>query len=182
MPAGFATPVDATRMERSLGNPEAKRIVVEWFSLTCPHCAAFAQRSLPELKTKWIEPGRLRWVFRDFPSDRLALQAAMVARYLPMERYERFVNTLFATQDRWAYGAAGTDGRDALWPLASDAGMDRATFDRAVIDSDLRDWIVGQAMDAESRWNVDATPSFLIDGKLFTGAMSASEFAAILAG
>lgn len=132
--AGFAAPADATRTERSLGNPETKRVVIEWFSLTCPHCAAFAQLSLPELRTEWIEPGRLR------------------------------------------------DARDALWPLASDAGMDRPTFGRAVNDSDLQDWIVGQAMDAESRWNVDATPSFLIDGKLFTGAMSAREFAAILAG
>jgi predicted DsbA family dithiol-disulfide isomerase len=69
---------------------------------------------------------------------------------------------------------------DALWPLAGDAGMDRATFDRALADAALQDWIVQRALDAESRWHIDATPSFVINGKLYTGAMSAREFAIIL--
>ena len=87
-------------------------------------------------------------MFYDFPSDKAALQAAMVARYLPPERYERFIDTLFATQDRWLFGAGSVP--DALWPLAADAGMDRTTFDRALADSELQDWIVQRALDAES--------------------------------
>ena len=69
---------------------------------------------------------------------------------------------------------------DSLWPLAGDAGMDRTTFDRALADAALQDWIVQRALDAEQRWHVDATPSFVIDGKLYTGAMTAREFAIIL--
>jgi protein-disulfide isomerase len=161
-----------------MGSPQARLTAVELFSLTCPHCAAFALGALPELKAKWIAPGKLRWVYYDFPTDIAALQAAMVARYLPPERYERFIDTLFAAQDHWVFGAGSVP--DALWPLASDAGMDRATFDRALADTGLQDWIVGRARDAESRWHVDATPSFVINGKLYTGAMSASEFAIIL--
>ena len=68
-----------------------------------------------------------------------------------------------------------------LWLLASGAGMDRGTFDHALVDTELRDWIVGQAIEAESRWHVGATPSFLIKDRLYEGAMSASEFARILA-
>jgi protein-disulfide isomerase len=174
-----AAPPDVRRTERAIGNPSAATTVIECFSLTCPHCANFAQQTLPELKTKWIAPGRLRWVFYDFPTDGVALQAAMVARTLPPDHYEPFIDTLFATQDRWAYGAGG-DALGALWNTASQSGMDRATFEHAIADTDLRDWIVGRAMDAEKRWNVDATPSFLVNGKLYAGDMSAAEFASIL--
>ena len=81
-------------------------------------------------------------------------------------------NRLFASQAVWAYQAASP--ADALWLQASDAGMDRSTFDHAVADTHLRDWIVSRATDAQTRWNVDATPGFLIDGKLYEGAMSAN--------
>jgi len=174
----FAAPADAARAERTLGSAKARLTSIECFSLTCPHCADFALRSLPEIEINWIATGKLRWVFYDFPTDKAALQAAMVARYLPAERYERFIDTLFANQDRWVFGAGSV--ADSLWALASDAGMDRPTFDGAIADTGLQDWIVGRALDAEHRWHVDATPSFVIRGRLYKGAMSASEFATIL--
>jgi protein-disulfide isomerase len=176
LPAVAAT-VDASRTERSLGSPGARQTVIECFSLTCPHCANFAQETLPDLKARWIAPGKLRWVFYDFPGDRAALQAAMVARSLPPDRYEQFIDVLLATQDRWAYASSS----DALWQTAGQAGMDRTTFDQAIADTELRDWIVRRAMDAETRWHVAATPSFLVNGKLYEGDMSAAEFAGILA-
>jgi protein-disulfide isomerase len=174
----FAAPANATRAERSLGSPKARLTTIEFFSLTCPHCADFALHSLPEIKARWIEPGTLHWVFYDLPTDRAALQAAMVARYLPPDRYEGFINKLFENQDNWLFGAGSV--ADALWGLASDAGMDRATFDAAIGDTGLQDWIVGRALDAEKRWHVDATPSFIINGKPHKGALSSSEFATIL--
>jgi protein-disulfide isomerase len=176
--AAFAAPDDAVRAERSLGSPNARLTATEFFSLTCPHCAAFALQTLPELKTKWIEPGKLRFVFFDFPTDQTALQAAMVARYVPLEQYERFINVLYERQSHWAFG--GGNVADTLWPLASEAGMDHATFERSLGDTSLKEWIVGRALDAQSRWHVSATPSFMINGKLYTGAISAGEFAIIL--
>jgi protein-disulfide isomerase len=176
--AAFPASVDAVRAERSLGNPKARLIATEYLSLTCPHCAAFALQSLPELKAKWIVPGKLRFVFFDFPTDQAALQAAMVARYLPPDQYEHFIDVLFERQPRWAFG--GGSVADALWPLAGEAGMDRSTFDRSLGDSGLKEWIVGRALDAQSRWHVSATPSFVINGKLYAGAISADEFAIIL--
>jgi protein-disulfide isomerase len=170
---------DASETDRALGSPQAKRTVIEFFSLTCPHCAAFAQETFPELRQKWVDPGKLRWVFYDFPTDGLALQAAVVARSLPPGKYEPFVGALFKAQEHWAYSA---NPQDALWLLAQDAGMDRTTFDRAIANTRLRDWILSRAQDAQSRWNVNATPSFLIDGKLYEGAMSATDFASILTG
>ena len=175
----LAAPLDVREAERAIGNQDAPHSVVEWFSLTCPHCAAFAKETLPELKDKFVTPGKLRWAFCDYPTDGLALQAAMVARCLPIRRYEPFIETLFGNQAHWAYGSGNPT--DALWLLASDSGMDRTMFDRAVADTGLRDWIVSRAMDAEARWSIDATPSFLVNGKLYTGAMSAAEFSTILA-
>jgi len=169
---------DAQRGERSLGSAGARQTATEFFSLSCPHCAEFALKAFPEIRSRFIGPGRLRWVFYDFPTDKAALQAAMVARYLPVDRYPRFINALFANQDRWLFGAGSV--ADSLWPLASDAGMDRSAFDRALDDAGLQDWIVQRALDAEKQWHVDATPSFVIDGRLYSGAMSVAKFATIL--
>jgi len=171
---------DARKAERSLGSADASQTVTEWFSLTCSHCAAFALQTLPEIQARWIAPGKLRWVFHDLPTDQTALLAAQVARYLPPDRYDAFLNALFASQDRWAFSSAGHP-EEQLWNLAKAAGMERSTFDKAAADTDLRNWILAQAMDAEKRWHVDATPSFLVNGKLYAGAMTASQFAGILA-
>jgi protein-disulfide isomerase len=176
--AALAAPPDPRETERAVGSDAAPHTVMECFSLTCPHCADFALQSFPAIRSKWIDPGRLRWVYYDFPTDGAALLAAMVARSLPPERYEPFVVTLFASQAKWAYGSK--DIAAALWLPASEAGMDRSRFDKAVADKHLRDWIVSRAMDAQTRWNVDATPGFVIDGKLYEGAMSADAFSQLL--
>jgi protein-disulfide isomerase len=176
----FPADVDTRETERSIGAIAAGKTVLECFSLTCPHCAAFAKDTLPVLKARWIETGRVRWVFRDFPGDMAALQGAMVARYLPEESYEAFIDTLFASQDRWVF-AADSVPADELWRIANHAGMSRATFEAAVADTQLRAWIVRQAMDLQTRFHVDATPSFVVNDKAYVGAMSADEFGTILA-
>ncbi len=176
----WAAEPDTRKTQRSLGSVHARTTVIEYFSLTCPHCASFALNTLPELKTQWIDPGRMRWVFQDFPGDLLALQAANIARYLAPDRYYPFTSTLFANQDRWAFGS-DADAHAELWKLAESAGLSRARFDQAVADKDLGDWIVQQEMSVQERWHVDATPSFVANGKLHEGDMPASEFVKILA-
>jgi protein-disulfide isomerase len=160
---------------RTLGNPAAKIVVEEWFSLTCTHCADFAGTSFPEIRTKLIDTGKVRWVFRDFPLDKVALQAAQIARALPPQRYAAFVLALFADQDRWAF-ASGVDYTTALWQMAALAGLDRATFDAALGDTALRDWILAQQGMAEKTWKIDATPSFVINGRMVAGEMPYAAF------
>ena len=116
---------------------------MEFFSLTCTHCAAFARETMPQIEKELITPGKVRFVYHDFPLDQVALTAAMVARYLPPNRYYPFVNALFANQDRWAF-ARGVNSTDELWKMAALAGMSRPTFDQAIADTDLRDWILQQ--------------------------------------
>jgi protein-disulfide isomerase len=166
---------DMTKAERSIGKPDAKVSVHEYFSLTCTHCAAFAQTTLPQVKTKLIDPGSVRWVFHDYPLDQVALTAAMVARYLPVDRYEPFVDALFATQDRWAF-ARGSNPTEQLWKTAGLAGMSRQVFDKAVADTELRTWILKQQQADQDKWKIDSTPSFVIDGQKYAGEMDYEAF------
>jgi protein-disulfide isomerase len=166
---------DNPRAERFVGKPGAKVVVGEYFSLTCTHCAAFAQGTFPEIKKNLIDTGQVRWVFHDYPLDQVALTASMVARYLPVERYEPFINALFATQNRWAF-SRGNDTTEELWKTAGLAGMSRATFDKAVGDTGLRDWIVQEQKADSDKWKIDSTPSFVVNGQKYAGEMNYDAF------
>jgi protein-disulfide isomerase len=166
---------DMTRAERAIGRPDAKVVVAEFFSLTCTHCAAFAKETLSRVKTELIDTGKVRWVFHDYPLDQVALTAAMVARHLPVERYEAFINALFATQDRWAFNR-GVNPTEELGKMAALAGMSRSTFDAAIADNGLRTWILQQQQADQDRWKIDSTPSFVVDGQKYSGEMSFEAF------
>lgn len=181
---GFGRPLaaragDLTRAERFIGQPNAKYTVNEYFSLTCSHCAAFAAETMPKVKSAFIATGKVRWVFHDYPLDQIALLAAQIARYLPVDRYEPFVEALFATQDRWAFNQ-DANHTEELWKTAGLAGMNRATFDKAVADDDLKKWIVEQRQIATDKWKVDSTPSFVINGTKYAGEMSFDAFSKLV--
>jgi protein-disulfide isomerase len=163
------------RAERFVGKPDAKVTVGEYFSLTCTHCAAFAAGTFPEIQKNLIATGAVRWVFHDFPLDQIALTASMIARYLPVDRYEPFINALFATQNRWAFGR-GSDPTEELWKIAGLAGMSRTTFDKAIGDKGLRDWIVQQQKADSDEWKIDSTPSFVINNQKYAGEMTYEAF------
>lgn len=163
------------RAPRFVGSPDAKVVVDEFFSLTCPHCAAFSQQTLPDIEKNLIETGSIKWVYHDYPLDQVALTASQVARYLPVDRYEPFVNALFATQARWAF-ARGADTTAELWKMAGLAGMTRTTFDKAIADDSLRDWIVEQQRADTKTYGIDSTPTFVVNGKKYAGEMSYEAF------
>ncbi|OUJ11656.1 thioredoxin domain-containing protein [Acetobacter sp. DsW_059] len=149
---------------RTLGNPNAKAVVEEWFSLTCIHCAGFAQETLPEVKKNLIDTGKVFYIFHDFPTDQLATVAAMVARSLPPERYEPFVNSLLSNLDRWAY-VKDSSPIDALQKMAAFAGMSGDTFQKVLNDQQLMQFIMNEQSDAEAKYQINATPSFRFNKK-----------------
>jgi protein-disulfide isomerase len=178
VPAFAVTPAwaeDETRAERFIGKADAKVTVNEYFSLTCTHCAAFSMETLPQIQKDLIDPGTVKWVFHDYPLDQVALQAAMIARYLPVDRYEPFVNALFATQNSWAFNR-GAEPTEQLWKTAALAGMSRATFDKAIADTGLRDWIIKNQQADTDKWKIDSTPSFVINGQKYAGEMTYDAF------
>jgi protein-disulfide isomerase len=168
-PPGAAA--DPRLSERAIGRADAPVRVVEYFSLTCGHCATFHRETLPQVKQKLVEPGAVRFVFRDFPLDRLALAAAVVARSMPAERYEPFIGALLAAQDRWAFTRNG-DPLEELAKMAALAGMARPQFDAAVRDEALARAILEGVQAAEREHNVRSTPSFVFgrDGRSKTQA------------
>jgi protein-disulfide isomerase len=168
-----------TQTERGVGSADAKVTVTEFFSLTCGHCAAFARTTLPQVKEKLVATGKMRLVYWDYPLDQVALTAAMVARHLPAERYEPFILALLSTQDRWAF-ARGVNSTEEIWKMAALAGMNRAAFDKAIADTELRDWIIAQAASAQQKWKIDATPSFVVNGQKFSGDLSFDSFSKLV--
>jgi len=171
-----AAGADPRMAERSLGKPDAKLVVQEWFSLTCTHCARFSQTVFPEVKAKLIDTGRIRYVFHDFPLDQVALTAAMVARALPPERYEPFVQSLFASQDRWAFNQ-GADPTVELGKMAVLAGMSHDQFEKVVADQSLRQAILAEQDHGQSIYKIDSTPSFIFGSTLVSGELEYDSFA-----
>ena len=171
-----AQPADPRMAERSLGNADATVVVTEWFSLTCTHCAAFQKDTFARVRTELIDTGRIRYIWRDFPLDQIALTAAMVARALPPERYEPFITALLASQDRWAF-ARGVNSTDELAKFAALAGLSRATFNATIGDAELKRAILTAQDEGEKKFGVNSTPSFVMNGKLTSGAVSFDGFA-----
>jgi protein-disulfide isomerase len=170
---------DVRTSERSIGKPNAPVTVIEFFSLTCTHCAAFSRETMPQVKSQFVEPGKVRFVYRDFPLDQLALMAAMIARSLPPDRYEPFVTALFASQDRWAF-ARGVNNTEELWKMAALAGMNRETFNSAISDNALKNFILQEQDEAVKKWGVESTPTFIINGQKTAGAAGFDAFKKLL--
>jgi len=156
-PAPAPQAPDTRLTERSAGKADAPVTVIEFFSLTCGHCAAFHRDTWPQVKRELVDTGIVRMVWRDFPLDRVALAGAAIARALPPERYEPFIGTLLTNQDRWAFRP---DPIEELQKLAILAGMPRATFEQVRNDEPYLRAILNERLEAERQYQVQATPSF----------------------
>ena len=168
---------DPRLADRALGPAGAGTVVQEWFSLTCTHCARFSREVFPEVQSKLIDVGKIRYVFKDFPLDQTALMAAMVARALPPERYVPFVEVLFQNQDRWAFGQ--DDPRVPLARMAALAGMGQAAFDQVIADAGLKAAILAEQERGEKAYSVDSTPTFVFGRKPHPGELTFDAFAAL---
>lgn len=163
---------------RSAGRPDARAEVIEYFSLTCSHCADFHKTTWPRVKQELVETGQVRLVWRDFPLDPLALSAAAIGRALPVASYEGYISALFATQDRWAF-ARGVDNKEEIFRIAALAGMARAAFDAAWADDTLKRAVLETRLVGEREHRVNATPTFVFGGnRSVSGAIGFDRFAA----
>jgi protein-disulfide isomerase len=166
---------DPRMADRSVGQADAKVVVEEWFSFTCPHCARFAADVFPLVEAQLIDTGKLRYIFKEYPRDQVDLMAAMVARSLPPERYEPFVMSLLSTQMRWAFDRS-VDPKEELAKQAALAGMPRELFDKVTSDEALKAEILGAQADAEKKYNIESTPTFVSNGRSSSGEMAYDAF------
>jgi protein-disulfide isomerase len=171
--------LSVTNDDHILGNPDAPITIIEYASLTCPHCAHFANEVLPELKKKWIDTGKAKLVLRDFPLDEPALRAAMIARCAPRDRYYAYVDTFFAAQDKWVMAR---DYREALARLVKLGGMSQDEFNKCLNNTAVENKIVEERLVASKDLDVNSTPTFFINGTKFTGTPTVEEFDKALSG
>lgn len=162
--------------EMVLGNADAPVTIVEYASMTCPHCARFHETTLPELKTKYIDSGKVRMVFREFPFDPRAEGAFMLAR-CSKDKYFQMISVLFQQQQNWA---SVENAKDALLQLAKLAGFSQQTFEACLTDQKLLDDIRAVRERGGKDFGVDSTPTFFINGSKYPGALSIEEMSAII--
>ena len=160
---------------RSLGKADAPIKVIELFSMTCSHCASFHNNTFPDVKKRLIDTGMVRFEMQPFPLDQVALRAHALARALPQSKYFPMVSLLLKDIDRWA---RNPDPLAALLQMARLAGMSAAEFDAVMNNRPLLEAIVEMRQDANRTWQIEKTPSFVVDDKtILSGDLSYDEFA-----
>jgi protein-disulfide isomerase len=166
-----------TVSERVLGDPDAPVTIIEYSSLTCPHCAAFHTGTLPAIKERFIETGQAKIVYRDFPLDQNALNAAVIAHCAGDDRYFAFLEAMFASQDRWARSSNPTE---SLLQLAGLGGMPREQAEACLADDAMLDAVLQMRLDGQAEYSVSSTPTFIINGQTVSGNRSIDEFATVI--
>jgi protein-disulfide isomerase len=163
--------------EQTLGNPDAPVTLIEYASLTCPHCAQFHTEVLPELKERYIEDGKVRLIYRDFPLDERALMAAALAHCVGPDRYFGFLDVLFQTQSSWA---GASDYLVALKRLGKLGGMSDEQMDQCLADQELTDGILQTRLDGQNEHQVSSTPTLVINGEVYAGARSIEDLSEVI--
>ena len=157
-----------------LGSADAPVTVIEYASMTCPHCAAFHHDTFPALKKDYIDAGKVRFSLREFPFDPIATAGFMVARCAGPDKRNAMIDLLFAQQKNWAFVDKPLQG---LTNLVKQTGMSQETFESCLKDQKLYDNINAVRDVAAKQFSVDATPTFYINGKKVAGEMSIDEMA-----
>jgi protein-disulfide isomerase len=174
--AALQTP-DEGLEERVLGSPDAKVTLIEYASMTCPHCATFHNDVLPVLKSRYVDSGQMRVVFRHFLLNILDAGASMLARCAPTERYFPMIDVLFQQQRQWA---AASDPVASLRAIARQAGFSQESFDACLRDQALLDRLNAARDRGAQRFGVSSTPTLFINGQMYRGALRVEEIEAII--
>lgn len=171
---GFAQSApQPTPDDRILGKADAPITIFEYASFTCPHCADFDANTLPKIKADWIDTGKARLIFRDFPLDQAAVRAAILARCAPPDQYYAFVDELFHSQTTWAQTGKVDE---ALSKLAKVSGMSDEQFAACMKDEAVQKRVLDSRLTAEQQYKVESTPTFFINGVRVVGAQPYPEF------
>lgn len=157
--------------EMAMGPETAKVVVVEYASASCPHCANFYKTTFPVLKKEYIDTGKIRFVFREFPHNQPALAAFMLARCAPKEKYFPLIDMFFEQQDTWL--AAPLEG---LQKIAQLAGFTKESFDACLKNEEVAKGILAVRDQATKDFGVESIPTFFINGELIKGETTIEEF------
>jgi protein-disulfide isomerase len=174
--AEFAIDAKSALKERAIGDPAAPVTMIEYASLTCPHCASFHNDTYKAFKARYIDTGKVRLIYRDFPLDGMALRAAAMARCAVDQRYFGLLEVLYKTQANWA---RASDPVAELLNVGRLAGINQEMFDACMASEELLDGILAMRQRGSAD-GVQSTPTFVINGRYYPGSRSIEEFAKII--
>lgn len=167
--------------EMALGDPNAPVKVIEYMSMTCPHCAHFHENTFEAIKTKYVDTGKVYFVLREFPfpQDTASLAAFMLARCTTEDKFFPFVSMFLKQQRTWAAPSDG-DVRNAMLQLSKLGGFTQETFDACLTNAQLAGDVSAVRDRGAQEFGVQSTPTFLINGKAYSGDMSVDSMSALI--
>jgi protein-disulfide isomerase len=149
--------------DMGMGNPKAKIEVIEYASLSCPHCAHFNETIFPAFKAKWVDTGKVHYVLKEMLTEPATVAAAgfLMARCAGPAKYFTVVDQVFRSQPRWTSGQI----KPILQQIAADNGLDETRFNACLSDAAGAEAIAGRARRAQEQDGVDSTPTLFINGQ-----------------
>ena len=171
--------LDITEKDFVIGNEDAKITIIEYASLSCSHCADFHVNTLETLKKEYIDTGKVKMVFRDYPFNYPALLGSMVLRCIPENYRYDYMNALFKLQTDWV-NKKNKKTIQELYKIMQSGGMTKEEYDACIYNTELENEILEGVMEAQNQFNIKSTPSFIINGKLIEGNKSIKEFRQII--
>ena len=179
----FGAPLAGARAEVSdekvLGDPGASVTIIEFASLSCPHCAEFHKTRFDWLKENYIDTGKVRFIFRDFPLNRPALLGSMVAHCAEPSKYFAYLSLLFKNQEKWAFSQPV---EEQLVKLARVSGMGQEKLLNCLQDEALAEKIIQSRLESQNTYNIESTPSFLVGDQLIVGVPSEERLRELIEG
>jgi protein-disulfide isomerase len=176
VPAAAELYRDGPLGERSLGSKTAPVTVIEYASLTCPHCASFHHNIFPRVKKEFIDTGKHRFIVREFPIGRTAGTAAIVNRCAPEQKYFALFGEFLLRQGEWVSQEVRAD---AIYGVAKRTGMTRETFDKCLTNQSIIDGLT-EVKERGRRFGVIGTPTFFANGRKAQGVVTFEEFRAMV--
>ena len=166
-----------TDEEFFLGNKDAKIVVIEYASMTCIHCANFHKQVYPKIKKNYIDTNKIKFIFRNFPLDKQALFASVLAKCAPKDKYFNFVKLILTNQEKWI---SNDDAfMNKLRNIGKLAGLNENKINSCFKDEKMVDNIIRTRSIGEEKYNISSTPSLIINEKKYS-AMSYENFEKII--
>ena len=162
-----------------IGNLDAPITIIEYASLSCSHCADFHVNKLPKLIEEFVDTGKAKIVFRDFPFNWPALVGSMVLRCVPSELRYQYTDALYQLQSRWVVRDK-VKIKQELYKIMQSGGMTKAQFNECLGNKELENLILQGIINAQEEFNIKSTPSFIINGKLLEGNKPIKDFRQII--
>jgi protein-disulfide isomerase len=157
--------------EEAQGDPKAPVVLIEYAAVTCPHCADFFMHQLPEIKAKYIDTGKVHFIFREFPLNALDLAGFMLARCAGNDKFFPMVDTLFEKQREWVVQKP----LEPLLAIAKQAGFTKESFDACLTNQKVEEGVKWVRERAGEKFGVSGTPTFFINGKKYSGNPTAAD-------